>query len=370
MSDVVVVGGGLAGVAAAVTLARGGRSVRLLESQAEPGWKIGETLAPEALQELRRLGLHDAVECSAHISSPGIRSAWGEPSLADKDFIMNPHGCGWQVDRVEFEKGLRRHAAGEGVDVRLGARFDHARRDGDAWELTVGAEAMCARWIIDATGRRSAVARALGTSREAIDQLVCVYALLEGPARIDRDARTYVEAHPDGWWYSALTPDGRRIVAYQTDADLIAADRGLEWFRAGVEQSTHISELLERYGYAVDRPPKLTSAHSGRLAGRHGAGWLAVGDAVQSFDPLSGQGMHHALFTGHLGAAELLKNGFEAGELPEYRLLLDHTWDRFLAHRSAFYGVEKRWAAREFWKRRLPASAGRSSIPEAWNKVV
>ena len=357
-SDALVVGGGLAGVGAAVTLARGGCSVILLESQAEPAWKIGETLAPEALQVLRRLGLHEAAEGSPHLSSPGIRSAWGEPQLADKDFILNPHGCAWQVDRAEFEKALRRRAAEDGVEVRSGTRFEQASRDGDVWTVSCAGEIIRTRWIIDATGRRAAVARLLGTSREAIDQLVCLYALLKSPARIDRDARTYVEAQPNGWWYSAPTPDGRRIVAYQTDADLIAAapHRTADWFRVRVNESTHIRALLERYGYPIDQPPKLTSAHSGRLAKWHGDGWLAVGDAVQSFDPLSGQGMHHALLTGHFGATELMKSGFRASELPAYSAFLDRAWQRFLQHRAEYYVAEQRWPSREFWQRRLSAA--------------
>lgn len=360
-ADAVIVGGGLAGVAAAVTLARGGYSVILLESQTEPAWKIGETLSPEALQVLRRLGLHGAAEATPHLSSPGIRSAWGGPELADKDFILNPHGSAWQVDRVELEKALRRRAAEEGVDVREGARLEQAGRDGDAWQIQCGPDIIAARWIIDATGRRSAVARLLGASREAIDQLVCVYTLLQAPARLDRDARTYVEAQTDGWWYSALTPDGRRIFAYQTDADLIAPHRSLEWFRACAHRSTHLRALLEQYGYTMDQPPKLTSAHSGRLANSHGSGWLAVGDAVQSFDPLSGQGMHHALLTGHFGATELVKDGLGSTELPEYRGFLDHTWRGFLKSRADYYAAETRWTSHEFWQRRAPAAAANAA---------
>jgi hypothetical protein len=34
---------------------------------------------------------------------------------------------------------------------------------------------------------------------------------------------TYVEADPEGWWYTALLPEGRRVLAFHTDADLPAA---------------------------------------------------------------------------------------------------------------------------------------------------
>ena len=61
VSETAILGGGLAGGAAALLLARGGARVRLLEREAEPHDKVcGEFLSIEAQRDLARLGLDTA----------------------------------------------------------------------------------------------------------------------------------------------------------------------------------------------------------------------------------------------------------------------------------------------------------------------
>jgi hypothetical protein len=59
---------------------------------------------------------------------------------------------------------------------------------------------------------------------QQVDQLISIYAIAQIIQSTGHDARTYVESHPDGWCYTALTPSGSRTVAFQTDSDLVARD--------------------------------------------------------------------------------------------------------------------------------------------------
>src|SRR5262249_48910808 len=75
-----------------------------------------------------------------------------------------------------------------------------------------------------------------------------------------RDARTLVEAAPDGWWYAALVPSGERVVAYFTDADL--ADRAAlltpEGFLARLDRSRLVREALSSHGSTLADRPRIT----------------------------------------------------------------------------------------------------------------
>ena len=100
-------------------------------------------------------------------------------------------------------------------------------------------EARCT-WLIDATGRGSLLARRLGAVRRRDDRLVAFIANFHpaAGANPDVDARTWIEAVTDGWWYTVRVPSGERVVAFLTDVDL--ADRAelltLEGFTARLGQ--------------------------------------------------------------------------------------------------------------------------------------
>jgi flavin-dependent dehydrogenase len=361
MFDAVIIGGGVAGAACALALAHGGGNVCVLEGNPAPSWRIGETLGPEARPVLQSIGVWDEFTKAGHLPCHGNASAWGWDKMAEKDFIFNPHGSAWQLDRAVFEGMLARAAEKAGAVIRRGQAVEDLEREGGKWHVRVGAEIIAADWLIDATGRRAMVARKAGVKREILDQLVAIYCVAISPSGSDQDSRTFIESCPDGWWYSALMPGGRRTISFQTDADLLPGQdwRTSEWFSMRLGETRHISKLFDTHDYAYNGLPQLTSAHSGRLEQFSGDGWLAIGDAAMSFDPLSGQGILKAMQLG-IKAAEVV-----TGKSLESRASFDQwneaTWNQFAQSRSSYYSMERRWPDPVFWARRGSSEAHRSN---------
>jgi 2-polyprenyl-6-methoxyphenol hydroxylase-like FAD-dependent oxidoreductase len=192
-----------------------------------------------------------------------------------------------------------------------------------------------------------------------LDQLVAIYSAAISKTMTDRDNRTFIESCADGWWYSALTPNGRRTVSFQTDADLLPGQqwRTREWFAERLGQTRHLSAMLQAHDYDFTEPPRLTSAHSGRLERFSGNGWLAVGDAAMSFDPLSGQGILKAMRSGMM-AAEALVAGDQTA-FCDFERLNESEWQQFATMRNEYYQLERQWGTEPFWERRKRAASSR-----------
>ena len=130
-ADILVVGAGPAGATAALNLAPV-RRVVMVERRAEDQPRIGESLPPAARRLLADMGLLGAFEREGHAPYYGNRSVWGAPELDETDFLRDPDGHGWHLDRVQFDAWLRRVAVGRGARMLCPARIESIEQDGTA----------------------------------------------------------------------------------------------------------------------------------------------------------------------------------------------------------------------------------------------
>ena len=366
--DIVVLGGGPAGAAAAITLARAGHSVIVIEKSKYERARIGETLPPRARMSLMRLGVWEAFLSGGHLSSPAVASVWGEEELRERQYVFSPYGSGWHLDRRLFDTMLIEAARQAGVNVCSDAHIVSCQplQNGE-WQVEVtfddGADRkrrlIHAALAIDATGRVAVLARQQGARRINTDHLVGLACMLDAGPR-DGDGRadqyggcTLVEASTDGWWYTARLPGHRLIAVYMTDADLLPRSRPMRrsFWQARWQQTNRTRERIE--GCAVETDPCVVAANSSFLDPVAGAGWLAVGDAAAAFDPLSSQGLNHALASAVRGAEVLIDR--LKGEPQSFAAYQDEVSDtiRTYSRLSAyFYGREQRWPQSLFWLRR------------------
>ncbi|WP_439680072.1 tryptophan 7-halogenase [Embleya sp. MST-111070] len=362
--DVIVAGGGPAGASAAITLARAGRSVLLADAGSGPP-AIGEALPAAAGRLLADLGVAKHVPGPGHLPCHATRSAWGSAHPVTVSGIADPYGSGRHLDRALFDARLREGARTAGAEVaehtRVGAP---TRRPDGTWSVPLHRGdrhevALCDR-LVDATGRRATIATGIGGARRRTrDALVALHVTLPNVPASYTDTSTLVEAAPDGWWYTALVPGSRLLLAYFTDADAPTHGAGRDVaFRAHLAETTHTAARVAAVPFPRDLAPRRAPAHSAHLDRVVGDGWIAVGDAAVAFDPLSSQGILTALYTG-LTAAEALHASLagDPNALDVYRDRITALLDAYHRNHSDAYAVEQRWADRPFWRRRQ--SAGR-----------
>ena len=357
-ADVAVIGAGPAGAVAAGLLARVGRRVLLLD----PGFagiKPGDALPGAAGRLLRTCDL--PVPDGAHRPIGGNISVWGGPEPIYRDFLAEPDGAGWRLDRRRFETGLIDAAVAAGAGFRPEA-VRGAEREGALWhvKLRTGGS-LTARWLIDATGRAALVARKLGARRHRDEDLVAVVAHARPDPAFTLE-RSVIEAVPRGWWYAALQPGGAPVFMLHTtpaEAGRLLADPA-EW-RAALAETRHVSQAFP--GPIFDGPPAGFEACGAWLEPVHGDGWLACGDAALSFDPCAAQGIFSALWGG-MAAAEAVRtalDGDPAG-LAAYAAQLTDIRRTYRARVQMYYAQERRWPDEPFWQERRRAP----HPPTAW----
>ncbi|MBY0502270.1 MAG: tryptophan 7-halogenase [Bryobacteraceae bacterium] len=338
-------GAGPAGASAAIAARRYGVPVRWIERVRSPGFKAGESLAPTARTLLRRLGVWEGFLTDGHRTCVGNASAWGRDDLAYTDFLFGVHGAGWHLDRQRFDQRLREAALAAGAE----------------WAEDAGA----ARWHIDCTGRANVYARRRGARRLVLDTLlshvgVMEEEVLEGEST---ESTTLVEAGPDGWWYTAPIPGGRRVVAYQTLAgsESDAQARSRDGFSALLEGTQHVRERVTGPWLLG---PTVQPANTSRLDRFAGDDWVAAGDAAYALDPLSSHGIVHALQSGWAaGQAMAARSTGDDSWLQAYENRLAEEFTIYLRMRASLYASELRWPEKSFWRKMpLQFDAGNGRI--------
>ena len=360
--DVIVFGAGPAGSALARRLA-GQHRVLLIEREIDRDparsveWRIGESLPGSAAVVLKRQGLLDRFLADGHVERSASVSVWDSVAPVWFDAMRDPNGPGWHLDRVRFDTMLRNGALDAGVAFATGLGRIQIQRTANTWQVLYGnsQHRYAADVIVDATGRSAALCRSLGLCRRSWDRLVCVHTLIPAlPKDVDRSARTC--ADKDGWWYSVRVPSGERVLAYHLDADdpALRAQCDIGVLLAQARHLPLLAPILPEGTPNVRtrvRPSGSASLVLADCAKRPGV--YAVGDAILAFDPLSSQGLFHALVSAESAAAAISRqlDGDPTAGL-SYLTEMRQVQARYYAHLAATYAGPRRYAERRFWARR------------------
>ncbi|MEP0985074.1 tryptophan 7-halogenase [Ekhidna sp.] len=347
----VVIGSGPSGAMAASILARAGRSVILLDRKIQTGTSIGESLPPAINPLLKQLNIYQQFLKSNPISCPANLSIWGDEEPFSNDFIFNPYGKGWHIDRLAFNRLVLDEAINAGADFKSEVRINAVEKRGDEFIIEYKESnqsySINSDWLVLATGRGHHPLRFLD-QRQKFDGLICNYFIKDNHAC--KDLRTWIEAEKDGWWYSSIIPNKKVVHCYFTDADIIPNSNRISWlnekFSATKLIKTRLAGNLEQYRWET------VDARSGLLDFTSEQQILPIGDSALSMDPLSSSGLWFALSSANQCANVILGNTSKQS----YQDWITNQFNEYMSNYTKYYGQEGRWKTNLFWLRRTSTS--------------
>ena len=356
--DIVIVGGGPAGCACALALVQQGqRDILLLEADDYTGFRIGESIPPESRRLFRSLGIDAAFMAEAHDPCYGSCSYWGSEQRGYNDTLLSPHGHGWHLDRTRFNRFLAQRVRAAGVEVRTGTALLASAPAAVGYTLDLDAGGQRSRidagFVVDASGMRHLFARQRGQRKLQHDALLCL-AMRYDLGQRSMSSLTHLEAAEHGWWYAARLPGGQLLVSLYSDAETVKAMRlqhAPNW-RAQLACAGHTLRLTDGAA-CLDRQVRSFPAASDHLDHASGENWLAIGDAASAYDPITAQGIVKSLANGLQAAAAITQQASgDSASLARYAQGIGSDYDRYREARRYFYGLERRWPASGFWRRR------------------
>ncbi len=354
--DVVILGGGPAGASAGISLLQKNYSVAIIEKSDYSASRIGETVQPQLSILLSDLKITNTI-FQQHLPSNTIESVWGDASLKENNFIRNPFGHGWHLDRLQFDKQLIDHAEKAGATLFKGSEVKTiTQSDAGNWCIRFlnrgSMQTIHTRFIVDATGRNSFLVKHQGGFRKNIDHLIGLVSVRHTNSVAKESNFTLLESVKNGWWYSADIPGNKVVMAFMTDADIYKKEKtNAERY---YDQSLSIAKFTEqRCSRLIPTPINVYAANSYVMSKTHGRNWLAIGDAEMAYDPLSSQGIYKAIKSGTSAATavheQFIGNKFA---LENYANTGNIAFERYMQQRRSYYLMEKRWPQSLFWKRR------------------
>lgn len=311
--DVVIIGAGPAGTAAAILCAQRGLRVALLEQAVFPRERPGETLQPAVELLLQQLGVADAVQTAGFLRHTGHWVQWGgaRQFSAFAQGATGP-GRGFQIPRDVLDNLLLCRAAESGVQVLQPCRVLKVIRDR---QRVCGVQTrqgdFTAPHVIDASGACSWLSRQLQLRwRKFSPRLIAHYGYAAGVC-LEDNVFCGIEADPLGWYWTAKI-----------------GERRYHWTRLSFSPENQ----------AQDIPPATFKhlAASGPVRGADvtwrvgqqaaGDGFFIAGDAAFVLDPAASQGVLKALMSGMMAAHAVI----QARSTPWHELSIQQQYQQWV----------------------------------------
>ena len=303
-SDVLVIGAGPAGAAAAAVLARAGVAVTVVDRARFPRDKTcGDAISGDALALLDRVGAGDAVRHGPHAP---VRH--GAALFPDGTHVLRSYADpGMIVPRLQLDDCIRSAAQRAGASLHEGTRIERLLRED---ETVVGGEGASLSWrarvVIAADGYGSVALPALGVATPRGQHLGVSSTLYARDTRhpLGDDVAEHFFEHDLPFGYAWLFPPVEGVAnlgVYLTAEGYARTGRSLHellqrFIARHPERFAGMTTVgkVRTWSLPLAPPPIALSA----------PGLLLAGDAGHFVDPFTGEGIWHALFTG-IAAAEV-----------------------------------------------------------------
>lgn len=306
--DVLVIGAGPAGTVASALLVKKGYKVTILEKAYFPRFFIGESLLPQCMDELEKVGMLEPVHAHGFQYKNGAAFRYRD-RYESFDFGEN-HTKGWdhtyQVQRADFDTILAKEAEKVGVKIHYGHEITAAdfspdlpllscrTRDGKSHQIQ-------ARFVLDCAGSAKVLPRFLNL--EIPSELPPRSSLFTHVTDNIRD-RNYdrekilITIHPrrrDVWYWLIPFSNDTASVGVVGEAAFINSFSGtpLEKLRATMKEDATLSDLLNNAAY--DFPVSRTDGYSSNVKTLHGKNYALLGNAGEFLDPVFSSGVTLAL---------------------------------------------------------------------------
>jgi flavin-dependent dehydrogenase len=333
--DVVVVGGGPAGLAAAIGAARQGLSVVLLEREALPRDKAcGEGVMPPGVAILERLGVLARIPAEERSVFRGVRYLDEDGRTLEGPL---PGAGGLGIRRTALSRALLDQALDSGVEVRPWTGVRGHRRGPDCVEVETDGGSVQGRVLVAADGLHSPLRRAEGL--DAPPRGIRRFGLRQHFARAPWT--DFVEVHLSAGAEAYVTPCGPHRV-------------GVAFLWAGgLSPGGPVSELLEHFPQLRPRLRGAPAASEARGAGPFAqrardwvrARFVLLGDAAGYVDAITGEGVSLALVCAEALASclpEAVRSGGAAHSFAPYVQTARREWRSYAWIATAILGLARR----------------------------
>ncbi|MEI8249647.1 MAG: geranylgeranyl reductase family protein [Synechococcus sp. ELA057] len=330
--DVIVVGAGAAGSAAAFHLAARGRRVLLLEREALPRSKACGGGMAASVQRWFPFPLLPVVDQVIR----QVRFTWclEDPVTAE----LPGDSPFWIVRRSRLDQAIAEQAVVAGAALEERSIAETIDRDGDHWRVGTRDRSYRSRALVLADGSASPFAArlGLGPARPRFAAATAVEVELEGPAQLPDTARFEFGLVRHGFSWAFPRQNGWSI--------------GVGTFvgREPADSEAVLQQLLPSLGLRPDAgerrfsPLRVWDGHHPL----HQPGVVAVGDAASLCDPFLAEGLRPALLSGVRGAEAIDHHlAGEASALADYSAAMRREWGESMAWgrriAQVFYRVPK-----------------------------
>jgi len=358
--DVLILGGGPAGSSAGLNLLkRGDLSVMMIERGNYSELKFGESLSSSVRSTLEYLGVWDDFSSTQDLTPFYSQITWGGATKKQTGYMFTSQGAGWGLDRTAFERLLADSFLARGGELLLETQVVTCVRQKErGWKVEIKSntqevQTILCKYIIDASGRRGVMRTNLNLALMVHDRLIGVGCIGEVPASRQLLVENRVEACEYGWWHVSPMPNNQVSVVLMSDPDIVNKLQAChpDVWKALLDQVENLGAAIE--GTKFSEKPRSFPCYSSYLNDAGGKDWVAVGDAVASYDPISSSGIPRALSSGIHGAFIAVDSLFSQGELlSTYAQAIEQDFKQYLQTQWQYYQRESRWPDAVFWARR------------------